>query len=84
MNWREWKKAIPERDNSDFLDEFLDTSLTCAHSIHHLAILLDFYFLLSVFGLVHFFFNFFFHNLSGVDEIWALLAYFAVTSNCFV
>ena len=83
MNWRKWKKVIPERDNSDFLDEFLDTSLTCAHSIHHLAILLIF------FSFIHFWSSsfpsqFFFHNLSGVDEIWALLAYFAVTSNCFV
>ena len=52
------KKVIPEKDNSDFLDQFLDTSLAHAHPIHHLAILLDL-FLLPIFGLIHFYLNFF-------------------------
>ena len=28
---------IPEKDNSDFLDQFLVTSLAHAHPIHHFA-----------------------------------------------
>ena len=47
------KKLIPEKGNSDSLDEILDTSLTCAHPTHHLAIMLDV-----------FFSHFFFHNLT--------------------
>ena len=53
------KKVIPEKDNSNFLDQFLDTSLAHAHPIHHLAILLGL-FLLLIFCLIHFFLDFFF------------------------